>query len=231
MLHKIQLSGIACCLFLLVTTAYSKSRQPIIISIGESCTGAIILRELGLRNEAYPFDWTISEFDSLFMSFSDRFHHFFDPQTLMVIEDNSAVIDYYGCIFRHDLPTTRHNFERDDGNLPDEGALCENWRQYVPNAYAKYRRRVERLQKALSGKHKVYFLRYAGITAQSAVKLRDLIRTQYPKLDFTLVAIGHGPEFVTDWKLKRIKNFYLPYPAEWKNLDQWRPFFEELGLI
>jgi len=215
-----------CCF---VTIAYAQT--PVIISIGESCTGATILRTLGLRHEAYPFDWVISEFDPLYAVFADDFQYFFDHRYLQMVPDGSAVIDYYGISFRHDLPTTNYNYERDDGNLPNEGTLCENWRDYVPNAYAKYRRRIERLHKVLSSTNKVYLLRYAGIDKKSAIKLRNVIHEQYPKLDFTLVMVAHDREFCSDWNKKRIKNFYFSRPAEWQDLNQWRPIFKTLGLL
>lgn len=189
------------------------------------------MRTLGLRQEAYPFDWVISEFDPLYATFFDDFHYFFDPHYLQVTPNGSGVTDYYGTIFYHDLPTTNYNYERDDGNLRDEGILCENWRDYVANAYAKYQRRIARLQTVLSGTDKVYLLRYAGINKKLAVKLRDLIHRRYPNLDFTLVVIAHDREFCTDWQLPRIKNFYFARPAEWQDLTQWLPIFKALALL
>jgi len=218
-----------CSVLSFVTITHTQT--PIIISIGESCTGATILRTLGLRQEAYPFDWVISEFDPLYVTLFEDFRHFFHPDSLQLFHDGAAVTDYYGLIFRHDLPTTNYNVERDDGNYRDEGTLCENWQDYVPNAYAKYQRRIARMQKVLSGTNKVYLLRYAGIDKKLAVKLRDLIHRRYPNLDFTLVVIAHDQTFCGDWKLARIKNFYFARPAEWQDLGQWRPIFKVLGLI
>lgn len=34
-----------------------KNKYDHIISLGENCQTAITLRALGLRNEAFPFDW------------------------------------------------------------------------------------------------------------------------------------------------------------------------------
>jgi hypothetical protein len=190
----------------------------IVIGLGEMCTVAGATHTFSLRQAAYPFDWTIARFGTLYAVLEDDFNHFFEPHSLRVRADNKGVIDYYGAEFMHDLPT-----------IAD--LLQANWQEFVPKAYEKYNRRIKRFKDAVTGTEKVYFVRHYGIDRSSAVQLRDLIRRKYATLDFTLVVVSSLQEFKKPWGLERIRNFYLDDSVIWNDGARWKTIFQSLGLI
>ena len=72
--------------------------QPItVISLGQSCTVAGAVRDYGIREFAFPFDWIVSPFNSLYQVFEDDFKFFrnvierFYGQSFFTLKD---IIDY-----------------------------------------------------------------------------------------------------------------------------------------
>jgi hypothetical protein len=56
--------------------------KKIIIPIGRDCETAIRLKELKLREVAYPFDWILTDdFDGLCKCIQEKFKYFFDPES------------------------------------------------------------------------------------------------------------------------------------------------------
>jgi len=207
-------------------------RPPLCISLGAACGSALMLRELGLRTVAYPFDWMISPTDGLYKCLTEDFGHFFCD--LKLRPDKTGVIDYYGFHFTHDLPTQKSNMNA-FMNTDFVGAdiLANEWQKAVPQVQEKYNRRINRFREDCLGKEKVFFFRTEFVNKEDAILIRDTLQQLYPKMDFTLVVMTRDNTFKQDWKLPRIKNFFISGNTviEWKkNLSLIDPVFKRYSL-
>lgn len=219
---------------IIVTCSQSFTKNtPLVIGIGQQCTIGFALREYGIREAAYPFDWIICFHDSLIRCLKEDFEHFFDPKSLTLYHNGKAVVDHYGHVFGHDLPTVSHAVESETGEVYiPEGSLRSDWQDYIPAVYEKYQRRIARFRKALEGTNHIYLIRHVlELTPNDALEIQQLIQKHYPNLSFTLIAVGETNVAKQDWNLPGIKNFYLekrnPHNPEQR---QWEQFFASLGI-
>lgn len=207
------------------------AEPPLCISLGSFCATAIHLRffdnikTLNIRDNAYPFDWIESSFDSLYTCIDDDFNNFLHG---LHLKDNNQILDHYGFKFLHDWPTIQSGdfdiLNTDDG--VNASYLKTNWRDYSTLVQEKYARRIERFKKACKSFRKVFFIRYHGITEQQAIMLRDLIQKKYILLDFELIVITEDQRH---WNLDRIQNFYM-YLHDWDKLSLWTNIFDKINL-
>ena len=177
---------------------------PLCISLGATCNSAIYLKELGLRHEAYPFDWMTSPFNALCQAINDDFLYFLTD--LKLSPNNNGIFDRYGFFFTHDWPTTQ------DANIQNDfvhgTCLVPDWEENTAFVKKKYLRRIERFKNACLGKEKILFLRTEFVTKKESILLKDLIQLKWPKLDFILVVIANHLEFQDQWGIEKIINFY-----------------------
>lgn len=218
------------CFILLITMEMRASH---IISLGSACTVAGAMRTYGIRFEAYPFDWLVSPFDSLYKALDDDFKNFLKEDSLVVRQsDKYGTLDYYGFHFVHDFPSVNPNDEIAaliGENHVTGGVLRDDWRQFIPSVKSKYLRRIERLRRVLNSREKVYLVRHCDTTRAQAVALRDLIIKKYPNLDFILVVVDRTQGIKQDWNLEKIKNFYLDDSVN-GGQNGWEEIFRTLGF-
>jgi hypothetical protein len=231
---KTIISGV---LFFYATSLIS---HPICISLGDGCGPAMMLRDLGLRREAFPFDWTVSYWDAFIRAFTDDFQFFLTD--LKMRPGNQGVIDYYGIHFTHDWPTNENpHIDALNADFIGNNELFHSWQQALPLVRQKYARRIERFRNVCRGRDKVIFIRSGDSGADlptiqnKAIAIRDYLKSQYPTLDFTLVYISGNPVFQEPWNIDRIKNFY---DTNWHNpnglahmLKQVDPAFNKLRQV
>ena len=212
---------------------YSNSIEAVVvISIGGDCTIASVLREMGLRRAAYPFDWMFSiDFNSVLKSVEDDFQKFLDPDTLKVGKDKRVIENIYGINFVHDFPTIHHSAAVSDSETHEWAEIRSDWRNFIVPIREKYQRRIERFKAALSGSDHVFLIRYPtlAIDKDSLIKFCDLLTKHYPSLSFTILAVSSISSDIVDWRLEKIKNFHVVYnsPDFWAI---WRNIFDSLGI-
>ena len=204
----------------------------VVISFGGCCTVATVLRELGLRKSAYPFDWMLSiEFNGVYEAIKDDFQKFLDPATLKISNAKRTVENKYGCEFVHDFPTIYHSAALTDADTHEWNEIRADWRDFIEPIHQKYARRIERLKNALSGSDHVVLIRYSTLATDrdTFIKLRNLLIERYPNLSFTILAVCSVPEQFVEWNLERIKNFSVPYATSefWPG---WKRIFNLLGI-
>ena len=118
---------------------------PTNISIGANCTPALTLRELGIREASFPFDWVTTPLESVIALFRSDFQSFMDLEEIEILEIASD--EWYKP--NH---APRYAYNRKCGiayhhELTLEGVLH-------PDFVAKYRRRIERMYRLFrSGTH------------------------------------------------------------------------------
>ncbi len=224
-------------LFLLLSCLIiSNTYAIVVVSIGKSCSVAMALRHFNLRHEAYPFDWIISHFTSLYYALEDDFKRLLQDKDLTIREyDRYAVLDYYKFHFVHDFPTVLPNTPAaeaiEEGHMAG-GILHDDWRSALTLVQEKYQRRIERLRNLFSSTERVYLIRHFDMTKEQAINFRDLLYRKYPLLDFVLVVIDKKEDMKLDWNLERIKNIYFDYYESSSTKPQlWEPIFRSLNLI
>ncbi len=201
------------------------------ISLGEVCTTAAALEVFELRNAAYPFDWLISRYESFCNVLKQDFKDFLNPEYLTIRSDNRGIINKYGLVFLHDFPTI-HYVGDPQTELPiNENILNPNWINFLSDVQQKYDRRIQRFRDACLSDKKIYFIRHGGVKSRDeACVIRDILKTTYPNLDFTLVIVGNDESFAKPWKEENIKNYHLKKTAVWNDVAEWKKIFFDLGL-
>lgn len=220
------------CIGLLSTFCLNAETKSItVISLGSACNVAGALRDNNLRTAAYPFDWIVSPFNSLYNALSDDFKYLLKEDSLSIrLSDRYGILDYYGFHFVHDFPVDRPNdsFAKLIGeNHVTGGIICDNWKDFLPAVKEKYLKRINRLKSLCLDTNFIYFIRHGDTTQNQAILLRDLLKIKYPFLSFELIILGQSKEIDKQWNLNHIKNCYLNEnePAEWTRL------FQSLNLI
>jgi hypothetical protein len=199
--------------FLCCFAHLSFALEPLYISLGRSCEPAFRLRESNRRFASYPFDWLMSPYESLYHALQDDFFRFFTE--LSLIHDKTAVVDHYGLIFRNGWLHEGLHYNK---------ALDQiDWEGQIPSMTDKYVRKIDRFREACESGRKVVFIRWEDIDRGKAIRLRDLIRSKYPNLQFTLMVVKNSEEFRSPWGLENIRNLSI----ETSDLKAWEKAFEE----
>ena len=216
--------------FLCNQQIFCSQQEYIAISLGYRCQVAQQLGFNGLRTAAYPFDWLITPFNSLYKLIDFEFVDFFDKKNLQLrthfyYEDDGGHLrdprylhvweKKYNVLFRH-------HFQFNENYLDAYDIIRE-----------KYKRRIQRFYDTLrSGKY-IYFFRRV-ITKKQAIILTDLIGKKFPELAYTLVAIDYTQEVQEKWDIPNVRNYYLPIPVPYDrdgDHAKWWEIFNDLGLI
>jgi hypothetical protein len=200
----------------------------IVVPLGYDCTGAGVLHALGFRKAAYPFDWMLSNFESVYKAIKDDFKMFLDPATLRVSDNRHDVIDFYGLQLVHDFPTATSQAAVDETTSASYAHIRDDWRQFIEPIREKYQRRINRLRDVFASPDQVLFVRYLTNKTE-AIRLRDLLAHMYPNLNFTLLALRKSPDIEPDWGLEKIRNFSV---INWvdDSFATWRNVFNTLGI-
>ncbi len=179
------------CFFILPLFAWEIS--PLFVSLGSHCEPTIILREEGLRQRAFPFDWLVTiDTEGLITLLNEDFRHLFNRDDLFsplypeCIEHNRYKIE-----FKHDGPFLQ---------------TAEIWQ----NVVEKYQRRIDRFRSLRDFSGKVFFIRVAydppeggptwwlkqpHIDSNQAKALKEALDRYFPHLDFTLLVINYLEDF------------------------------------
>lgn len=202
-------------LFTTQTEAFAKQESKpyeVVVSLGNMCQVAHQLDVNLLRNVAYPFDWVIIPFPSLYFFIANEGQHFLQPDRLVFFDNHPDALGEvksfvkemnYQIEFLHDF------------------ALSPDFMKDYNEIKEKYDRRVLRFFELLKSTKKILFVR-RGITYKEAVSLDKLLRKKYPHLDYTILALDNTEEIKKEWGLKRVKNYYLRELEPWSWVgDPW----------
>lgn len=168
-------------------------QDTLFVSLGSYCAPAAILRALGLRKAAFPFDWNVClDGEKLIEILKENFSNFLNLDYLVPHNWAMLLHTYYHMEFVHDGFWTEQE-------VP----------VYMPLLQEKYTRRIERFRKLNEHQGKVFFIRSAyvlslgdknftykvkenlEISEDYTVRLYDALRDFFPKLDFALIIINN----------------------------------------
>jgi hypothetical protein len=162
------------------------------ITLGHDCNVAEMLRSLGMRHHALPFDWVYSSVDSLHQCFTDNFKQFHTG--LKLNRDGNGLIDKYGFIYVHDYPSSDLYF---DPSKIGEGMLWEyspvgfDWKTHYPLVKSKYDRRVKRFLSIMRSSEPIVVL--CEYSVKDARGLRQILMNVYQKKNMVFINSTTSP--------------------------------------
>ena len=151
-----------------------------IVPIGRFCGIVMQLRRLGLRVDAYPFDWMVSDLYMICDSIETDFKDFFD----VIPEKRDHALN--GTYYMH----TKYRHKRKGIGFPHHD-------MYDPKIKETFTRRIERWKTVLSTTtEKVTFAHTTFNLDMDEVKyFIDTIQKYYPQLQFHMIIVH---EFADD---------------------------------
>lgn len=213
-------------IFLLNTLAFAEienkynlcKEKPIFISLGSRCIPALILRQYHLRSAAYPFDWMLSEtFDNFYKIIETNFENFLCKESLIIDKTQPFIVrdQNTGFGYSHDFPVADQKIRN----------IAPNFLDAYEKVKEKYDRRIKRFLETVTSGKKIIFVRFEmGNGFEHALKIRNLLVTKYPMLNFYCIELSLSPTYKNAWNIPGIKNFYIDQksydPLDW-NAPCW----------
>jgi len=188
------------------------------LTIGYDCSPATALKNLNLRQFALPFDWVVSNINTLQKCFETNFEKF--HRNLVLNHNKSRLIDYYGFQFPHDYPLTNMcNFENNlgEGVFGEENGkfITNNWPDYYGVVLDKYNRRIDRFKNIMNDTKSIIVLcRY---NTKDVLQLQELFIKYYKNTNIYFVN-SSNELFENDY----IKNIYTEKNNQWNDLNIWK---------
>lgn len=188
------------------------------LTLGYDCSPAAALRNLGLREFALPFDWTVSTVFIIQQCLEDKFNKF--HLNLNFNYSKKRLIDDYGFQFPHDYPLTNNILNQDElgeGVIGEEAGknIVDNWKDYHNIVIEKYKRRIQRFLHIMNDTKPIIVLtRY---NTNDIIQLADFLTTFYNKKN--IYFINSSQEIFEN---NFIKNIYTEKNGEWNDVRVWK---------
>lgn len=186
----------------------------IYIPLGERCQSTFLVKELGFRMQAFPFDWITSPIDSLVKCLETDFAGF---HQVLQLERNAAtgvfsqITDELGFRFHHDYPTSSMVTFGDENEV-GEDPVVDNWRDFHAAALEKYGRRIQRFRDVMRGSEEV-----VGVCRRplaDCVRIRAAIAQTYGR-DLRILTDTH--EISNDPRIETVHS-----EGEWYDIERWK---------
>ena len=153
------------------------------ISLGDTCQPASMLRVLGVRHEAFPFDWITGSGDSIVKCIETDFNGFHTNLQFnsphLDLGMNTVLTDSLGFSFHHDYPTIESGTSTIDEEFIRETTIVANWSDYYPSVYEKYQRRILRFRSILRSPGRVICVCHRSM--EECVRILHAIQRVYGK--------------------------------------------------
>jgi hypothetical protein len=190
------------------------------ISLGHDCSTAAVLKDSGLRNAAFPFDWAETSFKALCACIEDNFKQF--HQNVQLNSTKQRVIDTYGIQYPHDYPNIiSSNYSNIDNNFYAEHKICDDYEKYTDQVLEKYGRRIERFRNAMDDRAKPIIFLFRGFYAH-ALEIKKIIERVYNR-ENVIVVVG-TKEVISLAQINTNPAIVVCYPEEnekWNELSVW----------
>lgn len=182
----------------------------IVVSLGENCFPALQFREHNIRIRSFPFDWDITPFNALYNILSNDFDGFINLENLAInVKENTVYNTKYRLKFNHDFDI--HDWiDKQPGLQPKNN---ESYTKYQ-RVLSYYHRRISRFYAIFDLEVPIYLFRRV-ITSAQAKRLNNLLRSKFPRSNFTLVCIQDEKwEAPSAWQKMppNIKYYRAPHP-------------------
>ena len=188
------------------------------LTIGGDCAPAAALRNLNLRECALPFDWIVSNINSLQKCFETNFVNF--HKKIVLNRTKTRLIDYYGFEFPHDYPLSHMNDVENnigEGAFGEENGKCitDKWNDYYGIVLDKYNRRIERFKNIINEDKPIIVL--CKYTTRDVLELQKLF-IKYYKITNIYFINSSNEIFEND----NIKNIYTEKNNIWNDVNVWK---------
>ena len=188
------------------------------LTIGGDCAPAAALRNLNLRECALPFDWIVSNINSLQKCFETNFVNF--HKKIVLNRTKTRLIDYYGFEFPHDYPLSHMNDVENnigEGAFGEENGKCitDKWNDYYGIVLDKYNRRIERFKNIINEDKPIIVL--CKYTTRDVLELQKLF-IKYYKITNIYFINSSNEIFEND----NIKNIYTEKNNLWNDVNVWK---------
>jgi hypothetical protein len=178
------------------------------LTIGYDCSTASALKNLGLRNYALPFDWTIASVDSIEKCFIENFQRFHTG--LYLNYKQTRLKDTYGFEFPHDYPTIEN-----DNRQNEESVIVDDWNIHYDVVREKYKRRIERFYNIVNDDKPIIIL--SRYKTQDVIKLKQLFIKYFNKRNIYFINA-----YCTPYDYNNITNFNPEINGSWNDTNEWR---------
>lgn len=195
------------------------------VSLGFNCITAVKLNQSQLRNLSFPFDWNISSLQGVCELIENNFKDFLNPVYLSKQNGIPGIVNSkYNVSLAHDFP------EKD-------GVVADNYQDFLEEIQDRYQRRIKRFYNACNLAETVYFFRqtfsYWPLYScpqdkEHVIKLRNILAKTFPTNNWVLVVISNAKEYLYDWQIPNVKNFYI---SSKETDNEWKEIFQKLKLI
>ena len=134
-----------------------------VISLGNNCDIAQMLRYNNLRKEGYPFDWIWTSIDFLIETFTTDYFVFTECEKLVCKSEFNGISDTYIEYNKNDSYNELNSNNKlikaisvhDADNMKNENEL----REKIVEINEKYKRKFERLYSDINNEDKIIFVR------------------------------------------------------------------------
>lgn len=197
-----------------------------ILTLGSNCGPAYVLRNLNLRQYALPFDWIVSNINSLEQCFATNFEKF--HKNLRFNSTKKRLIDEYGFEYPHDYPLISNNgivnIEIDtigEGLINEETDkyICDNWKNYHSIVLEKYNRRIDRFKNIVYDTKPIIAL--CQYSPQDIIKLKQLFITYYNKYNIIFINNSSFYESFSDNIINANTEIYA-----WNDMTIWKKWID-----
>jgi len=179
------------------------------ISLGPDCNSSIAVRNLGLRERAYPFDWTVTSANAILSILDNDFEGY---HTDVHMNWNGWVKNRYEVEFPND-------FTKDCG---------DDWVNQHPEMIEKYNRRIQRFRDLMNADNPLVIL--LGHPMQDVLRIKQKIQEKYNRSN--IYYIVKSSEAVED---ENVFHMFEPDAAfdsaQWNDSELWRPTVERVKKL
>lgn len=195
------------------------------ITLGFDCSPASALQFMNLRKFALPFDWVVSNINSLEKCFSDNFTKYHTNLRLNI--NKTRVIDEYGFEYPHDYPidnTIEFDVIHSDELILGEDKkhpILTNYMDFYDAVNEKYNRRIKRFLDIMNDPTPIIVLcRYK---TSDVIRLKSLLKTYYNKENIWFVNSSKESYFRNN-----VININTEKNGRWNDTDIWKPIVDNI---
>ena len=176
---------------------------------------------MGLREKALPFDWINTNINGLEECFKTNFQDF--HRNLSINNNKTVIFDKYLFEYVHDYPL----------NEIDK-TILDNWKDYYPEIFAKYERRIQRFLNIM--REPLPLLIFTRFSISDVKKLKELLEKYYGKTDVFFLNSTPEADFIkpslqTLENNKYMRNFNTEINGIWNDTTIWIKEFQYIPKL
>ena len=200
------------------------------VPLGPNCTNTFLIKNLGLRKFALPFDWLFINRPGLLKCIDDDFK-FFLKDLYFDFNSNRLKDPHYNFLYPHIVPYI--HIERDysvkdeidDSYVYREGKelkIIENWEKLIPEVQIKFNKRIKRFINLFKDDKPIFILMDNPHNFTENIKLINFLKNKYNKDNIYIISNSNllRKGNISNFLIKHPNIFIVNY--EKTDLDFWK---------